>query len=170
MIAPEKHLECETMPDAFSGPGDPSSGLLRRYLRRTMIVVPVLALVALLSGPASGLLRRARVLPAADRFTAMSFSDPATLPATYAPGVPMGFGFQILDLEGHVVTYRWIAEDATEGPAKALGRGSLTVAPGRPAAVRVTATLTGPGPAMVRIRLVGRTEELQFRVLPRSGP
>jgi hypothetical protein len=67
MIAPEKHLECETMPDAFSGPGDPSSGLLRRYLRRTMIVVPVLALVALLSGPASGLLRRARVLPAADQ-------------------------------------------------------------------------------------------------------
>jgi hypothetical protein len=170
MIAPEKALECETMPDASSRSEDPASGPFRRYLRRTMVVVAVLALVALLSGPASGLLSRAHLLPAADHFTAMSFPDPATLPATYAPGTPMTFGFQILNLEGHAVAYQWIAEEATGGTTRALRSGSVTAAPGRPSAVHVTATLTGPGPAIVRIRLVGRTEELQFRVLPRSGP
>ena len=170
MIAPEKDLECETMPDASNRSGDPSSGPLRRHLQRTMVVAVVLALVALLSGPASGLLRRAHLLPAADHFTAMSLPDPATLPATYAPGEPIRFDFQILDLEGHAVTYQWIAEEATGGTTRALGSGSLTAGPGRPSAVQVTAALTGPGPATVRIRLVGRTEALQFRVLPRSGP
>jgi hypothetical protein len=135
-----------------------------------VVACVVFALVALLSGPAAGLLSRARVLPAADRFTAMSFPDPSALPATFAPGVPVTFDFQILDLEGHAVTYRWIAEEATEGTARALGSGSLTAPPGRPSTVRVTATLTGPGPALVRVRLVGRTEELQFRVVLRSGP
>jgi hypothetical protein len=134
------------------------------------VVAAVLALVALLSGPASGLLRRAGLLPAADRFTAMSFPDPASLPATYAPGAPIRFSFQILDLEGHAVTYEWIAEETTGVTTRALGSGSLTAAPGRPSTVHVTATLAGPGPAIVRIRLVGRTEAVQFRVLPRSAP
>jgi hypothetical protein len=168
MIAPEKYLEWETMPDATSRSGDPSSGPLRRHLQRTMVVVAVLAFVALLSGPAARLLSRAGLLPTAERFTAMSF-DPATLPATYAPGAPIRFGFQILDLEGHAVTYQWIAEEATGGTTRALGSGSLTAAPGRPSTVHVTATLAGPGPAIVRIRLVGRTEALQFRVLPRPA-
>jgi hypothetical protein len=170
MIAPEKHLECEIMPDVPSRSGDPRSGPLTRHLRRTMVVGAVLALVALLSGPASGLLRRAHLLPAADQFTALSLPDPATLPATYAPGAPMRFGFQVLDLEGHAVTYRWIAEEATGGTTRTLQGGSLTAAPGRPSVVHVTATLSGPGPATVRIRLVGRTEALHFTVLPRSGP
>jgi hypothetical protein len=147
----------------------PAGGPARRWW-------PVVAAVAVLAAGLSLLSPSARhqwalsVFRQPDRYTALSFSNPAKLPAAAFWNQPIRIAFSVSNQEGRLTTYRYVMSESADGRTSTLGGSSRTIAAGTrwniSTIVRPTCTTS---PCQVRISLPGHPETIDFNVNLQPG-
>jgi hypothetical protein len=106
-------------------------GRANRILRWLALLVLGVALLAAVgvaqTARGKSLLRNVGIIGGEERYTALAFSQPRSLPPTVAQGERLGLGFTIRNVEGAVRTYRWrvVASGRTTPAVLASGRAQV---------------------------------------------
>jgi hypothetical protein len=132
---------------------------------------PALALLALLAAGASLLSAAGRhqwalsLFRQPARYTVLSFSHAAALPATAVTGQPITVAFTVGNHEGQVVEYRYILSAAGGGSSRVLSESTRIVAAG---ANWTVSAVVRPGcstsPCRIEVSLPGHPESIDFLV------
>jgi hypothetical protein len=130
-----------------------------------LLVVLVLVPFIVIAGPGAGWLRDLGVLDRDEQFTELFFPDRRALPTEAAVGSAVSFDISVHNLEGKATSYRWRAVVSAGGRDANLAQGSLRLENGEARRIHVVgAAPAPPGRAIVRVRLVGRTEAIDFPI------